>query len=120
MLHGDRESMQHRGPSLRTFGRLLAVAVFVAALTGCPAPVREPSPRAPVPPKQAPAPTAPRTLPPAAIKEYPTQVALLLPLTGRQQAAAIAVRDGFFASYFQQDPARRPQVRVYDIGEDED
>jgi hypothetical protein len=47
--------------------------------------------------------------------EYPAEVALLLPLTGRQQAAAIAVRDGFLSAYFQQSPEQRPRVRVYDV-----
>jgi outer membrane PBP1 activator LpoA protein len=46
--------------------------------------------------------------------EYPPQVALVLPLTGRTQAAGVAVRDGFFAALLQQDPARRPQVNIYD------
>ncbi len=46
--------------------------------------------------------------------DYPTQVALVLPLSGRQQAAGIAVRDGFLAALLQQDSARRPQVNVYD------
>jgi hypothetical protein len=46
--------------------------------------------------------------------EYPPQVALVLPLSGRTQAAGVAVRDGFFAALLQQDPARRPQVNVYD------
>ena len=47
--------------------------------------------------------------------EYPADVALLLPLSGRQQAAAMAVRDGFLSAYFQQDPAQRPRIRVYDV-----
>jgi uncharacterized protein len=47
--------------------------------------------------------------------DYPAQVALMLPLGGRQQAAAIAVRDGFLSAYFQQDAAQRPRVRIYDI-----
>jgi outer membrane PBP1 activator LpoA protein len=47
--------------------------------------------------------------------EYPAQVALLLPLSGRQQAAAIAVRDGFFSAYFQQAADQRPRIRVYDV-----
>ena len=47
--------------------------------------------------------------------EYPAEVALLLPLSGRQQAAAIAVRDGFFSAYFQQAADQRPRVRVYDV-----
>jgi hypothetical protein len=47
--------------------------------------------------------------------DYPAQIALILPLSGRQQAAATAVRDGFLSAYFQQDPARRPRVRIYDV-----
>lgn len=46
--------------------------------------------------------------------EYPPQVALVLPLTGRQQAAGVAVRDGFLAALLQQETSRRPQVNVYD------
>jgi len=51
--------------------------------------------------------------------EYPTDVALLLPLSGRQQAAAMAVRDGFLSAYFQQDPAQRPRIRIYDVASQE-
>ncbi len=47
--------------------------------------------------------------------EYPAQVALLLPLSGRQQAAGTAVRDGFLSAYYQQDAAQRPRVHVYDV-----
>lgn len=47
--------------------------------------------------------------------DYPAQVALILPLSGRQQPAATAVRDGFLSAYFQQDAARRPRVRIYDV-----
>jgi outer membrane PBP1 activator LpoA protein len=47
--------------------------------------------------------------------EYPAQVAVMLPLSGRQQAAAMAVRDGFLSAYFQQDAAQRPRVRIYDV-----
>jgi outer membrane PBP1 activator LpoA protein len=39
----------------------------------------------------------------------------MLPLGGRQQAAATAVRDGFLSAYFQQDAAQRPRVRIYDV-----
>lgn len=46
--------------------------------------------------------------------EYPPQVALVLPLSGRQQAAGVAVRDGFLAALLQQDASKRPQVNVYD------
>jgi outer membrane PBP1 activator LpoA protein len=51
----------------------------------------------------------------AVLLEYPAQVAVLLPLGGRQQAAAMAVRDGFLSAYFQQDAAQRPRVRIYDV-----
>jgi outer membrane PBP1 activator LpoA protein len=47
--------------------------------------------------------------------EYPAQIALLLPLSGRQQAAGTAVRDGFLSAYFQHELAQRPRVRVYDV-----
>lgn len=44
----------------------------------------------------------------------PSQVALVLPLTGRMEAAGEALRDGFLAAWYQQDAASRPLVRVYD------
>lgn len=47
--------------------------------------------------------------------EYPAQVAVLLPLSGRQQSAAMAVRDGFLSAYYQQKPEQRPRVRIYDV-----
>jgi len=46
--------------------------------------------------------------------DYPAQIALILPLSGRQQAAGTAVRDGFLSAYFQHEVAQRPRVRVYD------
>ncbi len=46
--------------------------------------------------------------------DYPAQVALVLPLSGRQQAAGVAIRDGFMAALLQQDSSRRPQVNIYD------
>lgn len=46
--------------------------------------------------------------------DYPAQVALVLPLSGRQQAAGIAIRDGFMAALLQQEASRRPQVNIYD------
>lgn len=46
--------------------------------------------------------------------DYPAQVALVLPLSGRQQAAGVAIRDGFMAALLQQDASRRPQVNIYD------
>ncbi len=45
---------------------------------------------------------------------YPEQIALLLPLSGRQQAAAMAVRDGLVAAYLSASAAARPQLRIYD------
>lgn len=49
--------------------------------------------------------------------DYPTQIALILPLSGRQQAAGMAVRDGFLAALLQQDASRRPLLNVYDAAE---
>ena len=46
--------------------------------------------------------------------EYPPQIALVLPLSGRQAGNGIPVRDGFMAALLQQDPSRRPVVNVYD------
>jgi outer membrane PBP1 activator LpoA protein len=53
--------------------------------------------------------------PPAAPGDLPRQVALLLPLSGRAQAAGQAVRDGFLAAYYDQGGAARPRVRLYDV-----
>jgi outer membrane PBP1 activator LpoA protein len=46
--------------------------------------------------------------------EYPAQIALVLPLSGRLQSAGVAVRDGFLAALLQQDASRRPVLDVYD------
>jgi outer membrane PBP1 activator LpoA protein len=46
----------------------------------------------------------------------PPSVALLLPLSGRQQAAGKAVRDGFLAAYLER-PEAAPRVLVYDTAE---
>jgi uncharacterized protein len=46
--------------------------------------------------------------------EYPPQIALVLPLSGRNATSGIAVRDGFMAALLQQESARRPQLNVYD------
>lgn len=50
----------------------------------------------------------------AARGEYPGQIALLLPLSGRAGPQGGAVRDGFLAAYYQLDAGQRPRVRVYD------
>jgi uncharacterized protein len=49
--------------------------------------------------------------------DYPTQIALVLPLSGRQQAAGMAVRDGFLAALLQHDARKRPVLNVYDAAE---
>jgi outer membrane PBP1 activator LpoA protein len=46
--------------------------------------------------------------------DYPPQIALVLPLSGRQAANGIPVRDGFLAALLQQERSRRPVVNVYD------
>ena len=51
----------------------------------------------------------------AVATEYPNQIALLLPLSGRGEAFGVAVRDGFIAAYLEQDPAKRPHVKIYDV-----
>jgi hypothetical protein len=50
---------------------------------------------------------------------YPARIALLLPLSGRYETSGIAVRDGFLAAWFQQDPALRPEVGIYDVAAQE-
>jgi uncharacterized protein len=51
----------------------------------------------------------------AAATEFPDQIALLLPLSGRGEAVGSAVRDGFIAAYLEQEPAKRPRLRIYDV-----
>jgi len=51
----------------------------------------------------------------ATATEFPNQIALLLPLSGRAEAVGIAVRDGFIAAYLEQDPAARPRLKIYDV-----
>ncbi len=58
-------------------------------------------------------PSAPATLASVA----GTQIAVLLPLAGRQAAAATLVRDGFLAAISQLPEGQRPVVKVYDTGE---
>ena len=48
--------------------------------------------------------------------EYPHQIAVLLPLSGRQKHAAQAVRDGLLAAHFLlTDQTAQPKIRIYDI-----
>ncbi len=53
---------------------------------------------------------------PALTAGQPPSVALLLPLSGRQQAAGTAVRDGLLAAYLDR-PDAAPRVLVYDTAE---
>jgi hypothetical protein len=46
-----------------------------------------------------------------------SQIALLLPLTGRQSASAIAVRDGFLTAYYSVPAANRPELHIYDTAQ---
>jgi outer membrane PBP1 activator LpoA protein len=57
----------------------------------------------------------PVTAPPVAMA-WPDQVALLLPLSGPNEAVGVAVRDGFLAAYFAEAIASRPHLRIYDVG----
>ena len=50
----------------------------------------------------------------AVATEFPDQIALLLPLSGRSEAVGVAVRDGFIAAYYEQDSAARPRLKIYD------
>jgi len=45
---------------------------------------------------------------------YPEQIALLLPLTSSQQAAARAVRDGFIAAHLRRENEPHPRIKIYD------
>jgi len=55
----------------------------------------------------------------AALSEQPHQIALLLPLSGQHADSAKAIREGFLASYYQQN-GTKPNVRVYDTTKDSD
>jgi outer membrane PBP1 activator LpoA protein len=51
----------------------------------------------------------------AVATEFPDQIALLLPLSGRAEAIGVAVRDGFIAGYLEQEAAARPRLKIYDV-----
>ncbi|MDH3715387.1 MAG: penicillin-binding protein activator, partial [Gammaproteobacteria bacterium] len=52
-------------------------------------------------------------------RRYPHQIAMLLPLRGRLRPVSEAIRDGFLSAYFlAQSQESRPDVRIYDVGED--
>jgi outer membrane PBP1 activator LpoA protein len=50
-----------------------------------------------------------------AATEFPDQIALLLPLSGRSEAFGVAVRDGFIGAYLEQEAATRPRLKIYDV-----
>ncbi len=52
---------------------------------------------------------------PAEAGDMPRQIALLLPLSGKAEAAGTAVRDGFLAAYYDYGNANRPRLRLYDV-----
>lgn len=56
-------------------------------------------------------------LPDAGTLDYPRQIALLLPLSGRNAAAGNAIQNGFFGAYFaaQSGLNDEQRVRVYDV-----
>ena len=85
-----------------------------------PAPTAAP-PAAAVPVRPAATPVLPPGSPwqsPSPAAKTSSQVALLLPLSGRLGDAGEALRDGFMAAYYRQDEAKRPPVRIYDAEPD--
>ncbi len=54
----------------------------------------------------------------ATISSPPGRIALLLPLSGKSQAAGATVRDGFLAAWYARQPAERPEVAVHDSAAD--
>ena len=74
-----------------------------------PSPITHQTVPAPQPGPQAARPSAPIT--------GGAQLALLLPLTGAQSAAALSVRDGFLSAYYSQPAASRPGLRIYDTSQ---
>ena len=67
---------------------------------------------------QSPPPSVPGARPPATLPGVGgAQIALLLPLTGRQSASAVAVRDGFLTAYYSLPAAGRPALHIYDTAQ---
>lgn len=48
---------------------------------------------------------------------YPDNIALLLPLTGKFNHPAQAIRDGFLAAYYSRAQQTEQKIRIYDVGE---
>jgi outer membrane PBP1 activator LpoA protein len=74
-------------------------------------------PPSPATHQTVPAPAPDGRLAPPAPRTGGAQIALLLPLTGSQSAAATAVRDGFLTAYYSQPAADRPGLRIYDTAQ---
>lgn len=55
----------------------------------------------------------------AALSDQPRQIALLLPLTGPHAQAALAIREGFFASYYDQ-AGIKPVIKIYDTNKEKE
>ncbi len=50
---------------------------------------------------------------------YPTHIAVLLPLSGKLQKPASAIRDGVMSAYYRSTQDPKPELRFYDTGDDE-
>ncbi|MDH5324310.1 MAG: penicillin-binding protein activator [Gammaproteobacteria bacterium] len=51
----------------------------------------------------------------------PTRIAVMLPMSGRYEKAATAIRNGFLTAYFAEQKGQpRPEIRFYDEGDDPD
>lgn len=51
----------------------------------------------------------------SALSNYPARVALLLPLSGKQQGVGEAIRDGYLVAHFEfGDGSEQPDIRLYD------
>jgi len=48
---------------------------------------------------------------------YPDNIALLLPLTGKFNQPAQAIRDGFLAAYYSRPQHQAQKIRIYDVGD---
>lgn len=48
---------------------------------------------------------------------YPNNIALILPLTGKFNQPAQAIRDGFLAAYYSRAQHQSQKIRIYDVGD---
>lgn len=105
--------MGHSSRALRP----IATFLWAILMAGCTSLMEPPLP-APTP-QGRPAPAKPQSQTPSTRSSVVyasrvTQIALLLPLSGRTGGAAVSVREGFMTSYYQSPASQRPRVRVYD------